>query len=371
MVARVLDAEPLADASSAAMSPELPSIHGRGVLEEIRADLGLQPHLLRRLRNALYKHGLPAHQALALLPPAARSAVARRTALATLDEVGRHDSSADGASKLLLRTRAGLVVETVVLRIRSGRSAVCVSSQVGCAVRCTFCATGHMGIVRNLGADDIVEQVAYVGQALRAQGRRLRNVVFMGMGEPMHNRAAVEDAVARLLDPGWFALSPRHVTVSTIGVADEIVRFVERFPEVNLALSLHAARPEVRARLMPHARTPSLAELRASVRTLEALRRRPLMVEYLLLDGVNDGADDAAALAAWCRGLAVHLNVIPYNPIDAAPALRPSPPGRQRAFVETLRAAGFTVTTRFSLGRDIAAACGQLARPAHEVRPSP
>jgi 23S rRNA (adenine2503-C2)-methyltransferase len=356
------------------MGPELPelrSIHGRGVLEEIRADLGLQPHLVRRLRNALYKHGVAAHEALALLPPAARSAVARRVALATLDEVGRHDSSADGASKLLLRTRAGLVVETVLLRIRSGRSAVCVSSQVGCAARCTFCATGQMGIVRNLGADEIIEQVTCAGQALRAQGRRLRNVVFMGMGEPMHNRAAVEDAVARLLDPGWFALSPRHVTVSTIGVADELLGFAARFPEVNLALSLHAARPEVRSTLMPHARTPSLAVLRESVLELETLRRRPLMIEYLLLDGVNDGPGDADALAAWCGGLAVHLNVIPYNPIDAAPALRPSSPTRQRAFVERLRAAGFTVTTRFSLGRDIAAACGQLARPAHEVRPSP
>jgi len=353
------------------MGPELPSIHGRGALEGIRADLGLQPHLVRQLRNALYKHGLPAHEALALLPPAARSAIAQRVALATLDEVRRHDSSTDGTSKLLLRTRAGLVVETVLLRIRSGRSAVCVSSQVGCAARCTFCATGQMGIVRNLDADEIVEQAACAGHALRAQGRRLRNVVFMGMGEPMHNRAAVEDAVARLLDPGWFALSPRHVTVSTIGVADELLRFAERFPEVNLALSLHAARPEVRARLMPHARTPSLTALRECVHALEALRRRPLMIEYLLLDDVNDGADDAAALAGWCRGLAVHLNVIPYNPIDGAPALRPSPPARQRAFVEALRAAGFTVTTRCSLGRDIAAACGQLARPAHEVRPSP
>jgi len=351
------------------MRPELPSIHGRGVLEEIRADLGLQPHLLRRLRNALYKHGAPAHEAVALWPPAARSAVARRVAFAGLDEVRRLDSSTDGASKLLLRTRAGLVVETVILRIRSGRSAVCVSSQVGCAVRCEFCATGHMGVVRNLGADEIVEQVATAGQVLRAQGRRLRNVVFMGMGEPMHNRAAVEDAVERLLDPGWFALSPRHVTVSTIGVLDELQRFAARFPEVNLALSLHAARPEVRARLMPHVRTPSPAALRESLRALETLRRRPVMIEYLLLDGVNDGAADLAALLDWCRGLAVHLNVIPYNPIADAPALRPSPAARQRAFVESLRAAGFTVTTRVSLGRDIAAACGQLARPAGEMRP--
>ncbi len=353
------------------VSSELPSIHGRGVLEHVRGDVGAQPDVLRRLRNAMYKHGLPPHDALATLAPVMRSAVLRRTTLARLDEVQRRDSATDGASKLLLRTPAGLVIETVVLRIRSGRGTVCVSSQVGCAVRCEFCATGHMGIVRNLTADEIVEQVALAGRVLRTEGRRLRNVVFMGMGEPMHNRAAVEDALARLLDPAWFALSPRHVTVSTVGVLDELQRFVARFPDVNLALSLHAARPAVRARVMPHLRGPSLTELRSAARELEARRGRPLMIEYLLLDGINDDDADAAALIDYCRGLAVHLNVIPFNPIAAAPALRPSPIARQRAFVSALRAAGYTVTTRFSLGRDITAACGQLARPASDVRPSP
>ncbi len=308
----------------------------------------------------MYKRGLPAKEAIAACAPREQAAIADRLMLRGLSEVRRQDSPSDGASKLALRTRSGLVFETVVLRIRSGRSAVCVSAQVGCAARCEFCATGHMATVRNLAADEIVEQVVLAAQILRAQGRRLRNVVFMGMGEPMHNRAAVEDAVARLIDPAWFALSPQHVLVSTVGVTGELRRFVERFPHVSLALSLHAARPEVRARLMPHLRQPSLAELRVTLRDIQELRQRPMMIEYLLLDGVNDGDEDLAALIDYCRDLDVHLNLIPYNPIANAAWLRPSPTVRQRAFASALKAAGFVVTTRFSLGRDIDAACGQL-----------
>jgi 23S rRNA (adenine2503-C2)-methyltransferase len=341
----------------------LPSIHRRGVLEAVRTEIGLQPHALRRLRNAIYKRGLPPREALALLHPRAGAEILERVGLQSLDEVQRQDSSSDGATKLVLRTRAGLVFESVILRIRSGRSSVCVSAQVGCAARCEFCATGHMAMVRNLAADEIVEQVALAGQILRAQGRRLRNVVFMGMGEPMHNRAAVEEAVARLIDPAWFALSPRHILVSTVGIVDELRRFVERFPQINLALSLHAARPEVRARLMPHLRQPSLRDLRVALREIQAVRRRPMMIEYLLLDGINDTDADLEALIDYCRELDVHLNLIPYNPIENVAWLRPSTPARQAAFAATLKAAGFAVTTRFSLGKDIAAACGQLVRP--------
>jgi 23S rRNA (adenine2503-C2)-methyltransferase len=342
---------------------ELPSIHRPGVLEAVRASTGLRPEELRVLRNALYKRGLAAEEALALLPPSTASALAGQVALAGLQEMLRQDSARDGATKLVLKTRAGLTLESVILRIQSGRSSVCVSSQVGCAAHCQFCATGHMGIARSLAAEEIVEQVAVAGRILRAQGRRLRNVVFMGMGEPMHNRAAVEEAVARLIDPHWFALSPRHVMVSTIGIVDELQRFVARFPTVNLALSLHAARQEVRERLMPLAKQTPLRAMHLALREIQALRARPLMIEYLLLDGINDTDADLVALIDYCRELRVHVNLIPYNAIDDAPWLRPSTPMRHAAFSATLKAAGFAVTTRFSLGNDIAAACGQLVRP--------
>jgi 23S rRNA (adenine2503-C2)-methyltransferase len=333
------------------------------VLEALRAESGLPPDGVRTLRNAMYKRGLPPADALALLPEPMRSDLADRVALHGLREVQRDDSASDGATKLILHTRAGLALESVVLRLRSGRSSVCVSSQIGCAAHCRFCATGYMGTARSLAAEDILEQVALAGQILSTEGRRLRNVVFMGMGEPMHNRAAVEEAVARLIDPRWFALSPRHVTVSTVGVVDELRRFVARFPEVNLALSLHAARQETRERLMPLAARTSLRELRLALREIQEVRRRPVMIQYLLLAGINDTDADLEALIDYCRELHVHLNLIPFNAIAQAGELRPSPPARQRAFSAALKAAGFTVTTRVSLGPDIAAACGQLARP--------
>ncbi len=340
-----------------------PSIHRPGALEAVRATTGLRREDLRTLRNAIYKRGLAPQEAVALLSPATGSRLANHVAVDGLQEVLRRDSARDGATKLVLKTRAGLALESVILRIRSGRSSVCVSSQVGCAAHCQFCATGHMGMARSLAVEEIVEQVALAGRILQTEGRRLRNVVFMGMGEPMHNRAAVEEAVARLVDPQWFALSPRHVMVSTIGIIDELRRFVARFPQVSLALSLHAARQEVRERLMPLAKQTPLREMHLALREIQALRERPLMIEYLLLDGINDTDADLEALIDYCRELRVHLNLIPFNGIDQTPWLRPSTPARQAAFSTTLKAAGFVVTTRFSLGTDIAAACGQLVRP--------
>lgn len=344
---------------------ERPSIHRPGALEDARAAYGLDPQHVRQLRNAIYKHGVSVDEAWARLPTAVRSLLAEKITRNGLRLVDRRDSQLDGATKLVLRNRTGLALESVVLRLRSGRSSVCVSSQIGCAAACRFCATGQMGMARNLAVEEILEQVTIAGHVLQAEDRRLRNVVFMGMGEPMHNRAIVEEAVARLIDPSWFALSPRHVLISTIGIVDELRRFVERFPEVQLAVSLHAARQEVRERLMPLAAHTSLGALRRELDAIQALRRRPMMIEYLLLDEINDTEADLDALLGYCHDLDVHINLIPFNPIESSPWLRPSTPARQARFTRGLKAAGLTVTTRFSLGQDIAAACGQLVRREH------
>jgi 23S rRNA (adenine2503-C2)-methyltransferase len=217
-----------------------------------------------------------------------------------------------------------------------------------------------MDRVRSLTVEEILEQVALAGRIVRAEGGRLRNVVFMGMGEPLHNRGAVEAAIGRLIDPHWFALSPRHIMVSTVGVLDELRAFVDRFPEINLALSLHAARQEVREQLIPLARHTPLRDIHDALLAAQEARERPTMIEYLLLDGINDTDDDLDALIEFCGDLRVHLNLMEFNPIDQAAWLRPSPPARERRFSAALKAAGFTVTTRVSLGKDIAAACGQL-----------
>jgi 23S rRNA (adenine2503-C2)-methyltransferase len=245
-----------------------------------------------------------------------------------------------------------------------------------------------MNVAVNLTCAEILDQVIQAKQLLLAEGRGLRNVVFMGMGEPLHNEEAVHAALELLLSPQHFALSPAHVLVSTVGIPAALVRCARRFPRVGLAVSLHSARQEVRERLIPLARRYPVDQLRAAMEEVTALRKRALMVEYMLLDGVNDGNRDAEELCAYLRGLPVHINLIPYNPIAQVPPkgcgedrtmiqrhdleaaeLRGTPEPRQRQFADALKGSGYTVTVRYSLGKDIAAACGQLVR--HEMtRPS-
>jgi 23S rRNA (adenine2503-C2)-methyltransferase len=219
-----------------------------------------------------------------------------------------------------------------------------------------------MGLAVNLTHDEILDQVSQANRVLRAEGRSVRNVVFMGMGEPFHNETAVYCALEVLLSPQSFGLSPRRVLVSTVGIPRAMVRCAERFPRVGMALSLHSARQEQREQLIPLARRFPLDELRATIAEVTAIQRRPLMIEYLMLAGRNDSDEDLRALTAYLGGLRVHVNLIPYNPIDEAPELRGTLAARRRDFAAGLSAAGFVVTTRRSLGGDIAAACGQLVR---------
>ena len=207
---------------------------------------------------------------------------------------------------------------------------------------------------------------------LRVEDRRLRNLVFMGMGEPLHNEGALFEAVTALRDPARFNFADRFIVVSTVGVPAAMVRFARQFPGVNLALSLHSAREDVRRELVPLARKHSLAALRGALEEVAALPRRPAMIEYLLFDGVTDTAADLAALQAFVSGIPVHINLIPFNPVSGAGGLRGTPKARREEFGAALKRAGLTVTLRYSLGADIDGACGQLAstlpvEPAREV----
>ena len=337
------------------------SIHDPAAMQALARASGITPQALRQLRNAFLKNGLAPEAALALLPAAGRTAIADSARFHTLALAERRDSARDGASKLLFAADDGQRIESVLLRIQSGRTSLCVSTQAGCAGGCRFCATGALGLARDLTADEILDQVAWANQLLHPEGRLVRNVVFMGMGEPFHNEARVTEALCRLMAPDGFHLSDRKLTVSTLGVPEAMCRFARRFPRVRLAVSLHSARQELRETLMPLARRHPLPELRAAMAEVAALQQQPVMVEYLLLAGVNDRPEDLAALQTFLDGLPVHLNFIPYNPAEAAPGFHPTPEPQRRAIAAALRAAGFTVTLRRSLGTDIAAACGQLA----------
>lgn len=332
------------------------SIYDNAGLDELRRELRLDPQLIKRMRTAALKRFANDAAVLGEFP------TAERIELHPLALHSRVDSQLDGASKLLFRTRQGMLIESVILRIASGRTAMCISSQVGCAAACEFCATGKMGVAQNLTPEEIVDQVQQAGQLLETEGRRVRNVVFMGMGEPFHNEVNLYAALELLTGPELFHHSPTKILISTVGVADAMIRCARRFPAVNLALSLHSVDQCVRERLIPLAKQYPLPQLRGTLEQLNHLQNKPVMVEYLLLAGVNDSDDDARALARWLRGLDVHVNLITYNSIDDAPHLSGTERQQREAFGELLRESGLTTTLRYSLGNDIAAACGQLVR---------
>ena len=331
-------------------------------MEDWRRRLRLEPQRLRVCRNRFCKQSRPVDEAIAALPEPAAQAFRADVRWQWLELVERHDSEVDGASKLVLRTGDGFLVEAVILRIRSGRTSLCVSTQVGCAVRCRFCATGRGGLQRNLEAGEIIDQLVQANRLLQPEGRQVRNIVFMGMGEPFHNETAVREAVERFRSPAWFGISDRYLTVSTVGIPEPMRRWREQLPQVYQALSLHSARQEIREQLIPLARQYPLDELRRAMLDLAAGSDRRLMVEYLMLDGLTDTDADLAALATWLEGIPTHLNLIRYNSgPDGDPALRPSAETRLQAFAEAMRPRVAALTIRYSLGADIVAACGQLA----------
>jgi 23S rRNA (adenine2503-C2)-methyltransferase len=338
------------------------SIHDLEAIERLRQRHKIDPQQVRRLRIGFYKKHSSAEMALGQLQTAARGPMAAEIEFHTLMLASRHDSQRDGASKLLFRTSAGLLLESVILRMTSGRTALCVSTQVGCAARCDFCATGKMGVAHDLTPDQILDQVIQANQVMHPEGRSVRNLVFMGMGEPFHNERSLYAAVDVLLDSRMFAFDPRRIMISTVGVPAAMVRWARAYPHVRMALSLHSARQDVRQNLMPIAARHTLADLRAALEQVAAITDHEVMIEYLMLADLNDSLDDARALVEYLSGIPVHVNLIPYNPIESASHLVGSDVRRRADFSDALKRAGLRVTTRYSLGADIAAACGQLAR---------
>jgi 23S rRNA (adenine2503-C2)-methyltransferase len=239
------------------------------------------------------------------------------------------------------------------------RHTVCLSTQAGCAMGCVFCATGQMGLLRDLGRGECVAQVVECARRLKAAGARLSHVVFMGMGEPLANWPATWGTVETLTDPDGFGLSPRRLTISTVGIVPGIRRLSESGLPVRLAVSLHAPDDALRGRLVAVNRVYGLDDILAACRDYQAAGGRRITFEYVLIDGVNDSPAQARMLARRVAGIHGHVNLIPLNPTAGSP-LRPSPPARASAFAAVLRAAGFSCTLRMRRGIDIQAGCGQL-----------
>lgn len=288
----------------------------------------------------------------------------------TLPEVVERIPSSDGSTKLALRMADGAVVEAVHMPrdVRNPRVTLCISSQVGCAMGCAFCATGTMGIKRNLTAGEIVAQVLVALKELGPDRGHAVTLVFMGMGEPLHNLAHVHKAIRILNHPHGLNIGTRRITVSTSGIAPAIERLAELTPRPWLALSLNATTDAARNALMPVNRAYDLVRLRQALSRWNPGMREKLTIEYVLLGGVNDTDEDARRIAAWMGDLRFdhNINLIIFNAHEGAGFLPPEVE-RVKSFIQTLKAEGCFVTVRKSRGQDVQGACGQLAR--HALRP--
>lgn len=319
-------------------------------------------HAGRLLRSYHATGGIPAWEHLRL-PAGLREELLERAPLFT-SEVAQRQVAEDGTTKLLLRLQDGRKVEAVMMTDhRLDRVAGCISSQAGCAMGCDFCATAQGGLERNLSVGEITEQFLRLRSEALALGRQLRTLVFMGMGEPMHNLDNVIAALHRIAPNELGSIGWRQITVSTVGIVPGIDRLAAEGLRVNLAVSLHAPDDATRARILPMGRRHGVEEILAAADRYMAMSGLPAIVQYCMLKDVNDSPDQARLLARLLNGRRMHVNLISYNP--TGPGLsgfnyEACPVERMEAFMEVLRSERVVAHFRRPRGRDIAAACGQL-----------
>jgi 23S rRNA (adenine2503-C2)-methyltransferase len=336
-----------------------PSVHAltREALDTLGADLGLKPFQQRQLAAWVFEKALLDVQGASNLSKALRAQLSERVRFSTSELVTREDSS-DGSTKLLLRLDDGEHIEMVLIP-EGERTTLCMSSQVGCPVACIFCASGLGGVRRNLRSDEMVEQFARARAELGDE-RQLTNLVVMGLGEPMLNLDALIEALGRISDPEGMAFSPRRITVSTSGYPERIRDFAARGRGYEIAVSLHAAEPELRKELVPTAQHAPGALVGAAQDYHEKTGREPTF-EVVLLEGRNDAERDAYAMVKLLRRVRCKVNIIPWNPVPelAGELHSPSEP-RVARYQRILEEGGIKVTVRRHRGRDRDAACGQL-----------
>lgn len=327
--------------------------------EEIAATLAIKPFQGRQIFRWIHKKQVFDFEKMTDLSKDLRALLAERCIAHRLELVSISESPVTGTRKALLRLPDGETVESVLIRDRE-RLTLCLSSQVGCAVKCSFCATGLSGFARDLSPGEIVEQALYLLQGFDTEGRN-PNIVYMGMGEPFRNYDAVVASIKLLMHPEGLAIGARRITVSTAGEVDGIRRFADEDWQVRLSVSLHSANDELRDELVPLNRRFNIAKLTDAVRYYEKRAGRQLTFEWTLLEGVNDSPAAARELAALARELHAHVNLIPFNPVHETDY---NPPSRERceAFRDALVEQRVSATLRLERGQDIDAACGQLRR---------
>ena len=344
-------------------------------IEELTAlvqELGQPAFRARQIWEWIYKRYAGDFEAMTNLPRALRAQLAEVATVAPLQPVAEVVAEDRDTLKTLFQLPDGQTIETVLMLYEQRRT-LCISSQAGCAMGCTFCATAQGGLARNLTAGEIVAQVLYFARYLAdpalppttsvVRPTDVTNIVLMGMGEPLHNYQNVWTALRRLTDADAFGLGARHITLSTVGLVPMIDRMADEGLQIGLAVSLHAPDDTLRTSLVPVNKGYPVDELLAAVRRYVAKTHRRVTFEYALMRGINDSAELAQALAVRLQGILCHVNLIPLNPIPDSP-YQPTSDADTERFAQILRDAGIPATVRLRRGIEINAGCGQLRRAA-------
>lgn len=344
---------------------DLRNLDQAGLIAHIQS-MGLPQYRGRQVFSWLYRMRVDDFQQMTDLPKELRLRLTKEATVSSLQPL-KVVTSADGTRKVVFRLEDGPVIETVLIP-EENRFTLCLSTQAGCAMGCRFCRTAGIGFIRNLSSAEMVNQVLAAFRILDQEKdeRPLSNLVFMGMGEPLANLDNLLTAIDILKDQQGLDFSERRITVSTCGLLPKIKQFGEA-SKVNLAVSLHAASNRVRDRLMPVNRKYPLDDLLEALRSYPLPPRKRIMIEYILLAGINDSEQDAQRLVSILHGIRCKVNLLPYNETETGEFKRPSQE-RINAFQQILWNAGYTVIMRYSRGADIGAACGQLAGQLQQKR---
>ena len=336
------------------------------IVTDLLKELNEPSFRVKQIEEAFYQKGIISAENITTLSKELRAKIIQQGDLLSFT-LKNQEISRDGTVKSLFSLKDKNVVETVLMRYESktgkSRNTVCISSQAGCAMRCSFCATGTMGLKRNLTTEEIVDQVVYFSNFLAKTSERVDNIVFMGMGEPLHNYDNVIGAVKIINEK--VGIGARHITVSTCGIVPNILKLADEPYQVNLAISLHSPYDELRSDIMPVNRSFKIGELLDAVKTYIDKTHRRVSFEYIMLGDVNDTVETAEDLGHLLEPLRlVHVNCIPYNPTtaqDGTVKYKQSSNNQIHRFVEKLEDCGVSATIRQNKGRDINGACGQLA----------
>ncbi len=339
------------------------SIHDEEKIISLLEANGHKKFRYAQIENAIYKNLVTDFDMIDTLPQSIRDLLKENCSYNSLSLHSEKTDPEGQTTKFLFTTHDGKMIEAVIMRHLSGRNTLCVSSQAGCPMACTFCATGKLGLIRNLTFAEIIDQIMWAVHHLAKEDKKLRNIVYMGMGEPLLNYGEVSKSIHIACGQKKLDLSNRRITVSTCGIAPRIIDFARDFPQVSLAISLHAPNDEARKKIMPVENTYPIDVLFSAIDEYVEITNKRIFYEYIMINGVTDRLEYAKELGELLKWRLAHVNFIPYNPGEGTDSNGYLPTSKMmiKKFQDTLDRYGIPSTVRHTMGDDIDAACGQLA----------